>query len=380
MSFINRLVISIDKFIGALLTRIQSSTFMPTWHSSIFRIFFGLYFLVFGLASFGWISEAPGSFFDPPLFSFSRLASGFPPPALFFTLDILIVLLMVFVTVGIRSRISGLALVLVYWIGRSFQYSFGKIDHDVMIWATLLCMSFSNWGTDNALLPEKTVRSHKTALAMLGIILSFGMFTAGYEKYQNWLDFDLSTNGFLSWFYPGYFNIGRQFLLSDFVFYIPSWLLELMDYSAVFLELTPFLCLLAGARFWKAWLLMACIFHLANLLILNIPFSHHIPVYSCFFLYPLLREGRLRYGSLFSNLIKGALVFAMAVGAIHLALRLNGSGTASFIKPSVKGTTSLLIDGCMWAAAVVLGGFSLLSTLNQETGKSLNQNIFQREQ
>ncbi|MEM1309666.1 MAG: hypothetical protein AAGF98_09325, partial [Cyanobacteria bacterium P01_H01_bin.153] len=209
------------------------------------------------------------------------------------------------------------------------------------------------------------------AIAVLACILSFGMFTAGYEKYQNWLDFDLGTNGVLSWFYPGYFNLDSQFLMADLVFKIPFWLLELMDYSAVLLELTPFLCLIAGARFWKAWLLTACMFHLANLLILNIPFGHHIPVYCCFFLCPLLQEEKIRNNIWFIKFVRSIIVFAILIGITHIAFRLSGNGVISFLKPTMRNTFSLLIDAVTWTALLILGSVSLWSHRDKEYVQSI---------
>jgi hypothetical protein len=55
------------------------------------------------------------------------------------------------------------------------------------------------------------------------------MFTAGFDKALHWINFDLSTGGFLS-----------------------------LDATAVAFELSPFFSLLAGRA---AWLLVATCFH-----------------------------------------------------------------------------------------------------------------------
>jgi hypothetical protein len=97
-----------------------------------------------------------------------------------------------------------------------------------------------------------------------------------------WLDFDLSRNGYLAWFYFGYFNMGRHHLLAPAVFSFPVWLFELFDYTAVLFENSGFIWLLLGRRPWRMWLLVAAGFHLTNTLLLNIPFDVHLPVLLAF--------------------------------------------------------------------------------------------------
>lgn len=352
-----------DDLIEKIVKRIQRSTCLPVWHASIFRIFFGFFLLLFDTPYFGWMGDVPNSFFNPPLLSVSRLFPGFPSDEILFALDILVVPLAVFITVGIRPRISGFAFVFIYLVGSSFEYSFGKIEHAIMPIAALLCFSFSNWGTKNALVPDRRWPFHSLSSAVLAVLISFGMFTAGFEKLLYWVDFDLSTNGFLSWFYSGYFNLGGQYLLADLVFRLPRWLLELMDYSAVVLELSPFLCLLSGARFWKSWLLVACMFHLATTCLLNITFMVHIPVYSVFFLYPLLDRVKLKNNLRLSRLIRLIYIPATLMGSLHIALRLGGEGVDYLIALLIPldRALNLWFTAALWVGTVVLGFFSLLS-------------------
>ncbi len=353
-------VLFAEKIIKKILTRIQRSVPIPEWHSSIFRIFLGIYILLFSISEFGWINDVPKSLFNPPLISLSRLFSGFPSGILFY-LNILIVLFAVFITLGIRSRASSLTFVVINIFGDSFIYSFGKIDHGgVMLIATLVCFSFSNWGTKNALIPDKYCPYHKLSSVLLAILLAFGMFTAGFEKLIFWVDFDLSTNGFLSWFYPGYFNLGKQELLANLVFYLPTPFLEILDYSAVIFELAPFLCLIAGARFWKSWLLLACVFHLANACLLNITFLNHLPIYCAFFLYPTLDRAKLEKTMQMKRLIRFTYILAILLGAMHIALRLRGDGVASLLI-SADGISKLWFSLILWPGAIILGFLGLFS-------------------
>ena len=67
--------------------------------------------------------------------------------------------------------------------------------------------------------PDRRI-DHKMAtraLATAGVLIAFGMFTAGFEKALHWVNFDLSRNGFLSWFYRGYYTLDRKLLLAPVV-------------------------------------------------------------------------------------------------------------------------------------------------------------------
>lgn len=118
-------------------------------------------------------------------------------------------------------------------------------------------MIFMDWGRflsvdslirkrKRSLSVDKT-QTASTHLSMLGILIAFGFLTAGYGKALNWIDFDLSTSGVLSWLYNSYFTLGRDELLAPYAIQIESrWLWEITDLSGVLFEL-GFLV----ALFWR---------------------------------------------------------------------------------------------------------------------------------
>lgn len=264
--------------------RIAESTSIEDSSLGIFRWIFGFLLLIFFVPQFSWIAQMPNALFDPPYFSLANLFTQFPGDLFFRTITLLIIISLVCLTIGIKARISGSIFLFCWFIGNNFQYSFGKIDHEVMILALLFCMTFSNWGTHYALITDRPLspNSSKKALALFSVFLAFGFFTAGLEKAINWVDFDFSTNGFLSWFYRGYYNLGRTDLLAPIVLYLPKWIFEFFDYAAVIFELSAFIALLNSRKWWISWLLIASLFHLSNTLLLNIPFFNHFLVYLVF--------------------------------------------------------------------------------------------------
>ena len=272
--------------------RIAQSTLIEERSLGIFRWIFGFFLLLFFVPQFSWISQVPDAFFNPLYLTPTNLLAQFPGYIFFTIITLLTITSIVFLTIGIKARLFNIVLLICWFIGNSFQYSFGKIDHDIMVLALLLCMLFSNWGTYYALLPDKPLGDNysKQALALFSVLLAFGFITAGLAKAIIWVDFDFSTNGFLSWFYRGYYNLNRNDLLAPIILYLPKWIFEFFDYAAVVFELSAFIALLSSRKWWLVWLLIACLFHLSNTLLLNIPFMNYFLVYLVFVDFSLLLD------------------------------------------------------------------------------------------
>ena len=251
---------------------------------SLLRILYGLFIVIFVAPSFSWIGKVPQSLFLPPIFSLGIFFDDFPSYFWLLAIEILLIICTIAFLLGVKARYAGICYVLLTFIGNSFKFSFGKIDHGIMFPIFILGLSFTNWGTHYALIPDKKVsrKMQRRILAILAILLCFAMFTAGFEKALYWIDFKLEMGGFLSWFYSGYFNLERQYLLAPFVLKVPPKIFEIFDYFAVIFELSPIVALLAGRKWWQLWLFIACLFHLGNTTLLNIPFIYHAPVYLSF--------------------------------------------------------------------------------------------------
>jgi len=214
-----RLLNYIDVFLERVFDRIKEATVIPVEHASLFRILFGLYLLTVNLPYFGWMADMPHLLFNPPILSIAGLYGGFLPNSLLLLFDIGMVLCAFLITIGLRTRWASIGFFAIYIAGSSFENSFGKIDHSFLLPLTVLCFAFSNWGTKNAIVPDAPSRYHGSAIALLAISLAFGMFTAGIFKLKGWFDLDLSTSGFLNWFYSGHFNFGKNGLLNGSSFW-----------------------------------------------------------------------------------------------------------------------------------------------------------------
>ena len=348
---------------------------------SLLRILYGLFIVLFATPSFLWIGKVPQSLFLPPFFSLGNLFNDFPSYPWLLAINISLIICTICLLLGVKARYAGILFSLFYIIGSSFQYSFGKIDHQIMFPVFILGLSLTNWGVNYALIPDKKVSNYvqRRVLAVLAVLLSFGMFTAGYEKALYWIDFDLEKGGFLAWFYPGFFNVGKKYLLAPFILLVPPQTFEIFDYFAVIFELSPMIALLAGRKWWQLWLFMACIFHLSNTLLLNIAFTIHAPIYLSFIpISSFLRTSRMNFSKAQIALFASTMTTLIAIHHLFnlftnnsirslvsyvYALRLLQSGRE----------LSLYINLLVWITTTYLVGLAVTKTFNRLPEKQKNQ-------
>lgn len=251
---------------------------------AVYRFLFSGWMMLFGPPQYAWLGEVPKAFYSAPPLSIASFFDTFPDASFFRLLDGVIAASLIFVAVGFLTRLSTGVLLVSLLVGNSFQYSFGKIDHAILVQCVLLVMIFANWGRSlsiDQLIFQRRFRGDPS-IWLLALLLAFGFFSAGFGKAINWIDFDPRWNGFLNWLYSGYYTLGRQDLLAPVAINIrPLWIWELADISAVVFEL-GFLVAILRHRWLMTWLAIACAFHLTNCLVLNIPFSIYAICYLAF--------------------------------------------------------------------------------------------------
>lgn len=283
-----KLITLSEAFFKEFFKRITEITDINEKHLSFYRVFFGIISLFYFRPKFSWISSIPDSLFLPKPFNIANLFGGFPPPIYFEITDYLIIIFLIATIIGFFSRVALLGLFLLTIINNGFGYSLGKIDHYIFESIIFLVFAFTNSATSFAIRPEKKINVHSKTLMFFGITIIFGYFTAGLQKAYHWIDFDLTTNGFLRWVYDLYFPATQKPLLAEFFLNANPVLLELIDYSGVLFELSGILFLLYSKLSWRIYLIFASFFHLANALILNIPFTIHFLVFGIWLLSSVL--------------------------------------------------------------------------------------------
>lgn len=283
--------LSVEDMTARFWCRVAINAYAPMHWLGIFRWLYGGYLILFDLPSWQWIGSVPQSLFNPPLLSPAILVSGFPPALFFLGLDLAVIACLVLMTVGLFTRLATGGYAIAFLIGNNFNYSFGKIDHGGATTMLLLpCMIVAGWGDSysvDARLRQDgrrggSARGLRKGLALFAFVLCFAMLTAGLPKAASWIDFNLGTSGFLSWYYPNRFALGREFLLAPLVSRTPLWAFELGDYVAPVFELSGILALMRSHRSWRLWLGAAALFHLCNALVLNIAFTQQAVTYLAF--------------------------------------------------------------------------------------------------
>ncbi|HSJ66713.1 MAG TPA: hypothetical protein VK921_03515 [Anditalea sp.] len=361
---------------SAFWCRIGKSVQVNNQSLSIFRIITGCFLLLF-YESFSWLSEFPDALFTPPIMSLANFTSGFPNSYVMKSIDVARLFLIMAIIFGIKTRSSTFLYVALTVICNSFLYSLGKINHDSnLLMAMLIVLSFSGWGLKLSLIPDSRIKydSQMASLAILAVIISFGMFTAGFEKASQWIDFDLHTSGFASWFYQGYIANGRDYFLAPYIPRLPFYLFELLDYTAVIFELSPFVFLLISKRAWHSWLLIACIFHLLNILTLNISFTGHFLVYMAFIDY----SGSFKWLSARMSYLNMKLALSLATGSVfilhfgNLIFRDGYYSITDFISSDYSLSLSFSIEILLWIVAIFIFGKRIIDLYNNKV-KSMDQ-------
>lgn len=348
---------SISKALDRIERRIALATRVDTRSLSCFRIVFGVFVMLFLWRRYAWLATVPDAFFNPPLLSVTSLFWGFPPASFFHGLDLLVGIFTVTLTIGLLTRTSTVALLGLLLIGNNFQFSLGKIDHSILYPCVLLVMCFQNWGAFFSVdaLRQRPERQpdETTNLSLLGLLIAFGFFTAGFGKALNWVDFDLSTSGFLSWLYGGYYNYGSDQLLAPLAIQINLPLLwELVDYGAVIFELGFCLAIL-GRRSWYLWLTIACFFHLMNCLLLNIAFNENAIAYFAFLPWAQLPI----FKQLDSSRFRRGLIGLICFSSFALILRVSSEqvrGVAFYLLESIGFSNGLVTSCGIWVAALLI--------------------------
>ncbi|MGJ8671437.1 hypothetical protein [Rubritalea sp.] len=264
----------LSKWHETFWSNIQKATALSNAELKVGCLAVALFYFLFLNSNYSWISDLPDALFDPPPLSMAILWSGFPSSMLITILQSLLVISIGSLGISRFPRSSLVLFCLSYFILNSARYSLGKIDHTIMAPLAIICLGMATVRAKNIRSRLIDTLSPIRPEALLALALSFGMFSAGYPKLLNWIDLDLSESGFLRWFYSGYLNNGRTEYLADMVPHFHPWFIEALDYMAVVFELSPLLFLLSGKPLiWRLWLTMACLFHLGNLLLLNINFT-----------------------------------------------------------------------------------------------------------
>jgi hypothetical protein len=271
---------------------LESGYPVPLSVLSVYRILFATYLLVLNtVPDLRWIAGYPSVFYDPAP-GMPALWGGFPPYLVLAGLELLLIAAICALLVGWRTPTVSIAVTVIGYTANSAYFTFGKIDHTFMTWIVPALLAYSGWGRLYSFDAARNGPADDDEVApawpvfVVGSFLALSFLSAALPKIlRGWLSFETSAvrRNFLQFSS----QLDRNHLLAkwfvDFEF-PPFW--EALDWAGVGLETA-----LAFALLWplaQRWLILAVwLFHVANLLLLNISFYGPLPVYPLFFL-PLL--------------------------------------------------------------------------------------------
>ena len=255
---------------------------------ALYRIAFAVvYIVVLGVPSFTWLSQMALYFFEPQPFNAARLfATRLPDFWVLLLLDITVLLAMVSILFGFKTKRMSWLLTFCLLIGYTLQYSLGKIDHTIVLVLLPAIMSFSGWEKRFSLDAKYRTSLEKDipdgyAPFIVALVLGFGIFTAALPKlFGGWLLLDQSA--VIHQYYARYYSYGGPALLAPlFIEGVPPWAWKIADYSAVSFELL-FLPAVLNKRVFQGFCVAALLFHVINLLVLNIAFTSNLLAYLLF--------------------------------------------------------------------------------------------------
>lgn len=342
---------------------------------SLYRIALASYMLILNaVPDLGWIADYPKVFYDPAP-GMPAMWRDFLPYWALVSLEVLLILAICAMLVGWRTPVASIAVTVIGYTANSAYFTFGKIDHTFMLWIVPGLLALSGWGrrysVDAALArssaespprqprpldpkrpdptrpdpkrpdptPDDTEMAPAWPIAAVGAFLALSFLTAALPKIlRGWLSFE--TSAVRRHFLQLSFQLERDQLLAgwfrDFDFQ-PFW--EALDWAGVGLEVA-----LAVSLFWplaQRWLVFsAWIFHLANLLLLNISFYGPLAVYPVFFL-PLISPG---LGAAVGRFLMAHWRPAVAAVPILAAMAFWGQGLWWTVTQDVIGLSPRMSD------------------------------------
>ena len=267
------------------------------------------------------VASYPADQFAPPpgpLMVFTSV----PPDLALHLVGIATAVLAALLILGVHTRTVSVLLAIALMTSFGLTYSFGKIDHTVVIILVPLTMAFSSWG--EALSLDARSSSQGTGeptaqwpLRILAFMIGLAFVTAGLAKYRTgWLD--LHTHAVQGHFLRSYFGNGRTDwlapLFTDFRVG-PVW--ELLDWFTVAMELGLVLAIVSW-RWFRIAVAVVTLFHVGILLLMNIAFHANVVGYGAFVRWGRIGPARIQGSARITQPVGYGIALVVGI-AVHVA-------------------------------------------------------------
>jgi hypothetical protein len=249
----------------------------------IYRIFFAAALLLFHLPLNSPAAGMPASFFRPPP-SIAMFFHGFPPTWVFVFADYLLILGALCLLFGYRTRLVGRLWAALDIAVNSFTFSLGRIEHTILIPATVLCLSWSAWGERYSAdahirLPLPRSRWPTWPVTLLMFTLGLCMLSAALPKIRTgWLGFsDECCRGQII---GNYIWQERPSAAALLILSIHSHLFwKLLDWGTITLEIS-FIFAMFSLLAMRLTASVACLFHAGIFYSMKIFFYSNLTTYA----------------------------------------------------------------------------------------------------
>lgn len=314
----------------------------------IYRKLFALYLLLAVVPGrYAWVAQFPDAFFVPPLGP-ALIFSGFPPSLFFSLVHIGIAICAVLLLAGRHVVAASYLAAALLFGGNLFAYSFGKINHDILL--VLAPIVLARAWDDNPRAGHQPTNAQP--LAMLALLIALGMFSAALPKIQSgWLVWDQPA--LLVHLARNFFVTERPSLLAEILLGVESlWVWKTLDYSTVLLE-AGFLFAFLRFGLMRVFLAMACLFHVGVLIIMDIAFSSNVMVYAAFVSWHRRALRRpMTWLSTFGGHVRQLPLWVLMVAALLMAGAgevVDTSGLRSFVNRTVVVLGAMVAIGYLVA-------------------------------
>lgn len=227
-----------------------------------------------------WVSGMADPFYQPPI-GLAMFLDGPPPIQFFLVLNALGIVASVCLLLGRSIRTASAVVPGVLWVGNSFEYAYGKVDHDILLLLIPLAGAVAGW--------DGRRKTRAWPVAVFALAISLAMSASGMSKAMTgWLD---PNRGAVRSFVTSIsVVVGRDAPLSAIALdAFPRFVWEGMDWAAVVLEVS-FLPAVLRLRWFHRITAFACLFHLANITLFMIPFFSNVLAYGFFVRWPSVSE------------------------------------------------------------------------------------------
>jgi|GEM_PF-3364735 len=283
---------------------------------SIYRVIFGVFALT-TLPRIGFVSDYPSTFLDPPPGPFALLDTV-PAPWVLTSLSTATAVAAVALTIGLWTRCASIAYALLLTSSYGLTYSFGKVDHTILMVVVPLALAFSGWGDHISIDSYFTSRRRRQtpspwAPRLLAVCIGLALLTAALPKVlTGWLS--PSTQASLGHFLTKYVVEDKTGGVAPGVNSTASLTLlwEALDWVTVLLEASVIVAALSWRTF-RPTLAVLVVFHLSVLLTMGIAFQTNVIAYAAFIPWARLVTFERTMSSVRLRLVVGAIAAVLLV-------------------------------------------------------------------